>query len=70
MFIGLMPLAVGVISLLVKLDVLSGSIWSYTWPAILIILGLFFLTRRFRWRSRWHRWCYPKREENDDRKES
>ncbi len=52
MVIGLIILAVGVIALLVKLDILSGSIWDYTWPSILIILGLAFILGRFR-RRRW-----------------
>jgi membrane protease YdiL (CAAX protease family) len=52
MVIGLIILAVGVIALLVKLDILSGSVWDYTWPAILIILGLAFILGRFR-RRRW-----------------
>ncbi len=46
MFIGLVLLVVGVIALLVQLGVLSGSIWSYTWPVILILLGRSFLFRR------------------------
>jgi len=58
MVIGLILLVVGIIALLVQLDVLSGSIWSYTWPAILIILGLWFFFGRFRRRSgRWWRCC-------------
>ncbi len=52
MLIGLVVLAVGVIALLVKLNVLTGSIWDYTWPAILIIIGLSFILGRFRHR-RW-----------------
>ena len=57
----LILIAIGVIALLVKLDVLSGSIWSYTWPAILIILGLSFLFgRMFRRRPwRWFGCCMP-----------
>lgn len=53
MIIGLILIAVGIIALLVKFDVLSGSIWSYTWPSILIILGLAFLLRRV-WRRGGH----------------
>ena len=52
MVIGLIIIAVGIIALLVKLDVLNGSIWDYTWPAILIIIGLSFIFGRFR-RRRW-----------------
>jgi hypothetical protein len=54
MIIGLVLVAVGIIALLVQLDVLSGSVWNYTWPAILIILGLWFVFGRYRRRSsRW-----------------
>ena len=52
MVIGLIILAIGVIALLVKTDVITGSVWDYTWPAILIILGLSFVLGRFR-RRRW-----------------
>jgi hypothetical protein len=52
MFFGLAILAVGVIALLVKQGVLSGSIWDYTWPAILIIMGLSLILGRFQ-RRRW-----------------
>ena len=45
MVIGLIILAVGIIALLVQTGVLSGSIWDYTWPAILIIIGLIFIFR-------------------------
>lgn len=55
MFIGLVLLAVGVIALLVKTGVLSGSVWSYNWPTILIILGLTFLFGRIFRRRPW-RW--------------
>lgn len=53
MVFGLILIAVGVIALLVKLDVLSGSIWSYTWPSVLIIIGLSFLLGRFFRRRPW-----------------
>jgi hypothetical protein len=55
-FIGLILIAVGVFALLVKLDVLSGSLWSYVWPSIIIALGLSFLWGR-RFGRGWHRWC-------------
>ncbi len=68
MFIGLVLIAVGVIALLVKLGILAGSIWNYTWPAVLIIAGLLFITRPFGRRSRWHRWCCAPGEEKDSQK--
>jgi len=65
MLIGLVLIAVGIIALLVKLGVLTGSVWSYTWPVILIILGLTFLWGRCSWRAGgWRRWCcFPGEEE-------
>ena len=56
MVFGLIIIAVGVIALLVKLDVLDGSIWDYTWPSILVIIGLSFILSRFRRRRWW--WFY------------
>ena len=64
MFIGIVLVAVGIIALLVSLGVLSGSIWSYVWPVILIILGLSFL---FGWRRRrgfWRHCCCPSEKED------
>lgn len=53
MVFGLIIIAVGIIALLVKLDVLNGSVWDYTWPAILVIIGLSFVLGRFRRRWFW-----------------
>ncbi len=65
MFIGLVLLAIGVIALLVKLGVLTGSIWGYTWPVILIILGLSFLwgRRSHQMRTWWYRQGFPGQED-------
>ena len=49
MVIGLILVAIGVLALLMKLDIISGSLWGYVWPVILIIVGLNFLLG---WRSR------------------
>jgi len=51
MFVGLILIVIGVVALLVKLDVVTGSIWSYTWPILLILLGL----------SWFLRWLFPRR---------
>jgi hypothetical protein len=72
MFFGLILIIVGVIALLVKLDVLSGSVWSYTWPAVLILIGLHFLFgRRFWWRrhGRWFGCCPPWDDKDTTKKE-
>jgi membrane protein YdbS with pleckstrin-like domain len=64
LFIGLILIAVGVFALLVQLDVLSGSLWSYVWPSIIIALGLSFLLGI---RRRWRYWCW--RGEDRERKD-
>ncbi|MGD0795841.1 MAG: DUF5668 domain-containing protein [Dehalococcoidales bacterium] len=70
MFFALVLIAVGVIALLVKANVLSGSVWSYAWPVILILLGLSFLFGRFRHRhSRWFGCCPPWDDRDKDKKE-
>jgi hypothetical protein len=59
MVIGLILIAVGIIAILVRADVVSGSIWDYTWPAVLVIVGLSFILGRFFgrrwWGFGWHR---------------
>ena len=61
MLFGLILVAVGIIALLVALGVLSGSVWSYTWPAVLIIIGVYFVFGRRFWRHprRWFGCCPP-----------
>jgi hypothetical protein len=72
MVFGLILIAIGIIALLVKLDVLTGSIWSYVWPAILIILGLSFLFGRVFRRRHWQPWrwfgCCPPWDDRDTNK--
>ncbi len=53
MVFGLILIAVGIIAILVKTDVLTGSIWDYTWPTALVIIGLSFILGRFRRRRGW-----------------
>jgi drug/metabolite transporter (DMT)-like permease len=64
LFIGLILIAVGVFALLVNLDVLSGSLWSYVWPSIIIALGLSFFWGR---RRGWHHWYW--RGEDKEKKD-
>jgi hypothetical protein len=52
MVFGAIIVAVGVIALLVTTGTISGSIWQYTWPTVLIILGLSWIIGRF-WHHRW-----------------
>ena len=53
MVFGLILVAIGVIAILVKTGVLTGSIWDYTWPTALVIIGLSFVLGRFRRRRSW-----------------
>ena len=70
MIFGPIILAVGIIALLVKLDVLSGSIWDYTWPVVLVIIGLSFILGRFRRRRwLWFDWGPPWDDRDKPRKE-
>ena len=64
MFIGLILIAVGVFALLVNLGVLSGSLWSYVWPSIIIALGLSFFWRK-RFGRDWRHWCCHSEEKEE-----
>jgi hypothetical protein len=71
MFVGLILIVIGVVALLVKLGVVTGSVWSYTWPILLILLGLSWFLRWpllfRRRRSVWGPWCwYWGREEKEE----
>ena len=60
MVFGLILIAVGVIALLEKLNVINGNVWNYTWPVILLIIGLSMVFGRFRRRRWWWGgWCPP-----------
>ncbi len=48
MVFGAIIIAVGIIALLVTTGTVSGSIWQYTWPTVLIIIGLAFIFGRLR----------------------
>jgi len=65
MVFGLILVAVGVIAILVKTDVLSGSIWDYVWPTALVIIGLSFFFGRFQRRRRWWFGCCSPWDDRD-----
>ena len=71
MIIGVILIAVGVIALAQRLGLISGSVWGYTWPLILIILGLHLLwgwRRGGRWRrAGWCGWCLPGYGEEEEK---
>jgi predicted membrane protein len=37
---GLIIIAIGIILLLQKMNILSGDFWGYFWPVVLILIGL------------------------------
>ena len=75
MAFGAILVAVGIIAILVNTGALSGSIWDYTWPTALVIIGLSFILGRLRRPRRhwwWGSWCSPwdRRDDRDkDKKE-
>jgi hypothetical protein len=70
MVFGLSIFVVGIIALLVKANVISGSVWGYAWPAILIIIGLSCIMGRFqRRRWFWRGWCPPWDDRDKDKHE-
>jgi hypothetical protein len=71
MVFGLILVAVGIIAILVKTNVLTGSVWDYVWPAALVIIGLSFLFGRMFRRRRWgwFNWGSPWDDRDKDRKE-
>ncbi len=47
MIIGLALVIIGILSLLFKEGILTAAAMGYIWPAVLILLGLMILVRRF-----------------------
>ncbi len=65
MIIGIILIIIGAVALASKLGIISGGVWSFVWPLILIVLGLSLLFRRrgsFFWCGPWR--CGP---DNRDR---
>ena len=40
MFLGVLILLLGVLLLLQKLDIISGGVWEFFWPAAVIAIGI------------------------------
>jgi hypothetical protein len=40
MFLGIMLLLLGVLMLLQQIGVITGSIWGFFWPAVVIAIGV------------------------------
>ena len=53
MFFGAVVLLIGIILLLDKLGIITGSFWGYFWPILLIMAGLAIIFGRRRMRNRW-----------------
>jgi len=71
MIFGLILLAIGIIAILEKANVITGSVWNYAWPVILIIVGISFIFGRMFRRRRWlwGGWCPPWDDRDRDKKE-
>jgi hypothetical protein len=67
MVFGLILVAVGIIALLEKLNVINGNVWNYAWPVILVIIGLSIVFGRFR-RRRWMWWGWNPWDDRDRNK--
>lgn len=46
MFLGLVVFVVGVVFLLQNLGYISGSVWGFVWPIIIIAVGLSMILNR------------------------
>ena len=57
MFIGLALVVVGIIFLFEKLGIISGSIWGYVWPSLIILFGLSMILGKRRWKKGWYWNC-------------
>jgi len=64
MVFGLILVDIGIIALLEKLNVINGNVWNYTWPVILVIIGLSIVFGRFR-RRRWMWWGWNPWDDRD-----
>ncbi len=53
MIFGAAVLALGILWLLSNLGIIPGSVWTYFWPILLIIIGLAIIMGRRRMRHRW-----------------
>ncbi len=56
MTFALIIIVFGCVALAVKLGLISGSIWGFAWPIILIVMGVSLLRRRRRWGGHWGPW--------------
>ncbi|MFH1597751.1 MAG: DUF5668 domain-containing protein [Patescibacteria group bacterium] len=71
MFFALAIIVIGVILLLENIGIITGNIWEWVWPALIIILGLSMLLRRKRRsqiRQQFNRQSTPRVEQVPDEK--
>ena len=48
MFVGVLLILMGVLMIADRMGYLPGSVWSYFWPAAIILVGLSMVLRRSR----------------------
>lgn len=67
MFFGLVLIGIGGIFLLENMGVITGDVWKYIWPILIIILGLSILFKPWRRKSfGWGKW---RSRQSDGKKE-
>ena len=57
MFFGLALVVVGIIFLLEKFGIISGSIWGFVRPSLIILFGITMIFHKRRWGRGWHWNC-------------
>jgi uncharacterized membrane protein HdeD (DUF308 family) len=65
MWVGIFLVCVGILVLLSNLGIIRGDVWEYIWPLLLILLGVFLLSKRSR-RER-HGAANDRLDHHDDR---
>ena len=45
MFIGILLLLLGVLMLLQQMGIITGSVWEYFWPVIVVAVGVYLILK-------------------------
>ena len=62
MFIALIFIILGAVFLLKNLGLITTGSWSIVWPLILVLIGVYFLWKRYEWK-RWREKIWKKLED-------